>query len=441
MAIILYNPHAEDLFGRRASWLLNRRRATDKYRYFLDEEIAAEFSVLYYVDATQSSLVASGLMKNVPFFARWLLTSVEAIVWAFLNKIPLRRIRVRGLFRPSKRDVTILFGRRCFLDMHPERARSLEEFRHIFCHLGHCFARVEEVSAEMRGFDDMLTIVAEARLERDSRWFKEKFSWYEKEVLVVPFTAQKRFVVRNLFDSRDARAVSTGTYHIFSKDPFPEQWLELARIMGVDSLHPLRRELDERRDEIRDMIEVRNSLFWESMSKLAEIRKRGESSGGIVSRAAAVISKAREMFMRHQEQYFSFDIVDLYNSFQFAIVVEEVIGFPGIGAIESMACGCAFIGRESSIYRDIGMEAGVHYFGYDGTFEGLLACVRAARADPDRAKRIADEGRRLALRRFNPRAVMQIYQDAISGLALTEPSRGRAANSRGRGMVEGMESA
>ena len=58
------------------------------------------------------------------------------------------------------------------------------------------------------------------------------------------------------------------------------------------------------------------------------------------------------------------------------IVGEEILGIPGIGFVEGMACGCAYIGQNKGYYEDYGMQEGVHYIGYDGTLEDLKAKIR-----------------------------------------------------------------
>jgi hypothetical protein len=62
-----------------------------------------------------------------------------------------------------------------------------------------------------------------------------------------------------------------------------------------------------------------------------------------------------------------FNIDDEYNKYKMFINAEEVIGLPGIGFVEGMACGTAYIGLRPPMYEDIGMEDRVHYIGYDGS--------------------------------------------------------------------------
>ena len=68
-------------------------------------------------------------------------------------------------------------------------------------------------------------------------------------------------------------------------------------------------------------------------------------------------------------------MVEKFNEYKMHIVGEEILGVPGIGFVEGMACGSAYIGLDSPMYRDLGLIPGVHYITYDGTKEGLRSTV------------------------------------------------------------------
>ncbi len=76
-----------------------------------------------------------------------------------------------------------------------------------------------------------------------------------------------------------------------------------------------------------------------------------------------------------QKKYFSFDMVEKFNDYKMHVVGEEILGIPGIGYVEGMACGSAYIGIDSPAYRDIGLIPGIHYIAYNGTKEGLRETV------------------------------------------------------------------
>lgn len=60
-------------------------------------------------------------------------------------------------------------------------------------------------------------------------------------------------------------------------------------------------------------------------------------------------------------------MVEKFNEYKMAICGEDIHGIYGVGFVEAMSCGCAYIGLDSAAYRDLGMGPGVHYIGYDGT--------------------------------------------------------------------------
>ena len=51
------------------------------------------------------------------------------------------------------------------------------------------------------------------------------------------------------------------------------------------------------------------------------------------------------------------------------VVPEEANDLPGIGFVEGMACGSAYIGLDDGMYKDIGLIPRKHYITYDGTLE------------------------------------------------------------------------
>ena len=75
-------------------------------------------------------------------------------------------------------------------------------------------------------------------------------------------------------------------------------------------------------------------------------------------------------FRASQKTYFSFDIVELYNSYQYAVIGEENAGFLAIGALEAMACGCLLL-AQPQYYKGLRLIDGVHYISYNGSSEDL----------------------------------------------------------------------
>jgi spore maturation protein CgeB len=104
-----------------------------------------------------------------------------------------------------------------------------------------------------------------------------------------------------------------------------------------------------------------------------------------------------------------FNIVDEYNKYKMFVNAEEVIGLPGVGFVEGMACGTAYIGLKSPMYEDIGMRDGVHYIGYDGSLEDLCKKIAYYQNHGEKLERIAENGYAFVRETCNPDIVMRKF--------------------------------
>ena len=109
-----------------------------------------------------------------------------------------------------------------------------------------------------------------------------------------------------------------------------------------------------------------------------------------------------------------FDIVGLYNKYMMFVNPEEIIGLPGIGFVEGMACGCAYIGLDSSIYSDIGMKKGVHYIAYDGTLSDLCDKISYYQENEDELEEIAGNGKKFIRDNNDPIRIMKSFLQFLS---------------------------
>lgn len=403
MKIYVLNPHIEDLLAVRVSNLITRRRATIKYDHFIHPPPDYRATALFWIDPSASSLVGPNVWRRFPALLRWLWTFAEGLIWALINKVPLSKLRFRGFIRPRPEDAVIIWLRKLPLT-HPGADAEINRFSTILAHLAHCNHRVPEMARRLAPFADKVEFVCEIDMPRRSAFFRAMFAWHKRPGIVSLFVPARRFEQRKAFAARQNRLVSTGSFHDFKKDPEGPLWNEVAAVTGLNNMHPIREELSRRRSEVVDLIEVRNSRFWESAATLAAAAAKARERSLLqpLRRARALLTK---LLIQNQKAYFAFDIVELYNDFRFALIGEESIGPPGIGAAESMACGCALIGRNDGVYDDWGMREGEHYIGYDGGFDSLIATLQAARAAPAKAEKIAAQGQALVAQAFTAQAV------------------------------------
>lgn len=206
---------------------------------------------------------------------------------------------------------------------------------------------------------------------------------------------------------RQSRAVSTGSFHVLSEEPDQNLWRAFRELSGLDTVHPLRRELQERKAELSTNIEVMNARFWESLP--ATLPHQTNKLGRLTSIFRTFLAKASP-----QKSYLSLDIVDLYSDYQISLIGEEATGLPGVGMAESMACGCVYLGRRDLMYQALGMVEGVHYLAYEGGVDGLQSVLSEALKQPDRLNVISAAALELVETEWSKTAVIE----RLIGLAM-----------------------
>lgn len=381
MRLFVHNPHNFNLIGTPVSYRLIGKKPMPKYWYLLDPEVLENRKIFFFIDATTTSLLPDTRFRSLPFVIRFAVTWIEALVWALINKVPIGRLRFRGLkVRPD--DVLLSFVYRDFRGHFDSRAAVMAKFGAVLAHLSHYCIDLASISTNASRLKDRLWFVAEAPLHENCPIFVAGFAWYKRPVLVVPFVPQPRFQPRKPMADRQPRAVSTGSFHILSEEPERAVWTAFCAGSGLNTVHPFRQELHSRKAEVRDEIEVMNSRFWETPPKKAD------TPNGIT---VAVVTwfRARRAKAAPQSRYLSLDIVDLYNDYQMSVIGEEATGLPGVGMAESMACGCVYLGRRDPMYQALGMAEGVHYLAYDGGVEDLRAVAREAQNHPAQLEEIS----------------------------------------------------
>lgn len=405
MRLFVHNPHNFNLIGTPVSYRLIGKKPMPKYWYLLDRKVIEGRDIFFFIDATSSSLLPDIRFAKLPFVLRFAITWIEALGWALINNVPIGRLRFRGLtIRPD--DVLLSFVYRDFRGHFDGRAAIMAKFGAILAHLSHYCIDLASISTNAARLKDRLWFVAEAPLHENCPIFQSGFAWYERPVLVVPFVPQPRFQQRKPIVERQSRAVSTGSFHILSEEPESAVWTAFREVSGLDTVHPFRQELNHRKAEVREEIEVMNSRFWETPPKPTN-PPRG-FFGPIVAWFRSRRAKAAP-----QSRYLSLDIVDLYNDYQMSLIGEEATGLPGVGMAESMACGCVYLGRRDPMYEALGMIEGVHYLAYDGGVEDLRAVVRDARAQSARLEAISGAALDLVRSGWSKTAVI----DCLIGLA------------------------
>lgn len=216
-----------------------------------------------------------------------------------------------------------------------------------------------------------------------STLFKKNFSWYKGKYIESMFAPAERFKNRKCFSDRKNKAFATGTV---TKCIIPE----FVDHYGSECYQPLRMQILAHENELGDYIDSKIMKFEEIPLKKITSKKEN-----------LIYQLYCKLYNRthygKQTQYFSFDMVEMFNEYMMCIVPEDINGVPGVGFVEGMACGCAYIGYEGIDYSLYGMKPGENYITYDGTIENLKEVIGYYQNHDDELQKIAKRGYELVV--------------------------------------------
>ena len=175
--------------------------------------------------------------------------------------------------------------------------------------------------------------------------------------LIVPYTYQDRFVVNKDFSERENKVMAIGTSSTCSI--VPNRYKLYRAFFKTELIQPMRQLIFEKQDELSDIIDCYIGSILENHGR--------------------------------QTKYTSFDMVETFNGYKMFVCPEELVGMPGIGFIEGMACGCAYIGLDHDMYKGLGLIPGYHYITYNGTLEDLRRVVQYYMQCPNETQKIAEQ--------------------------------------------------
>lgn len=220
----------------------------------------------------------------------------------------------------------------------------------------------------------------------------------EVKMITCPYIFADRF--RNMHCERKNKLFAVGTlstckgnsgYRLY-REMFKTEWIQ-----------PMRKEIFEKAGNYPEEIDSYISYIFEDKLTIRE-------NEPFFSRCYKKL-KNRSMGWT-QKKYESFDMVEKFNEYLYFACPEELVGMPGIGFVEGMACGCAYIGIDADYYRDLGLISGKHFFTYDGTMEGLIERIHYCMQHTDEVIRVAEAGEKFVREHFNQAEVARgLFED------------------------------
>lgn len=209
-------------------------------------------------------------------------------------------------------------------------------------------------------------------------------------IITIPFVFADRFKPIKSFKCRKNKAFSVGTITYKIHKEFIETY-------GNPCDQPIRDAVYRDQAYFQNVVDCYNMPYNEEEENRKIIRPDDNPIKVIYKKIYNRFSTGR------QKKYFSFDMVEMFNEYKMHVVGEEILGIPGIGYVEGMACGSAYIGIDSPMYRDVGLIPGVHYISYDGTKEGLRDTIEHWQRpeNQDELEKIASAGCNFVRTHFN----------------------------------------
>lgn len=344
--IIFVNLHGNEFLVKTLDKMIFKRSIAIKHKYLLDYLINREdIEVCTFLNKKAGSISYSHGGK----FPMW---------WCKLeHKYVMRRncinaSKIKVLTKENqiqKDDILIIYN-------YYQNQYAFEKRPDCFIAISHIHFNTSNAE-RMQAFDpDML--YNEANFSHGSIIYDTFYSWFKKKFVVIPFVYADRFKPLKTFAERQNKCFSTGTVtYMHNITPY----------YGDPCAQPARKQIMTHREQLKDYVDCYNSDYAEDDEKLF---KKGD---GIFTRLYNMyVAKFKAS---RQKKYYSFNMVEKFNDYKMCLVGEEIMGIPGVGFVEGMACGCAYIGQNKGYYEDYGMQEGVHYIGYDGSIEDLRSKI------------------------------------------------------------------
>ncbi len=373
MRVVFVNLHSDWMLLKVAMVYVFKYSVALKHKYLLDYLLnhSEEYEVCNFINDRGFSLYTKGgegLQKFLNLFS-----GIENKITLRKNGIDYKRIKVlRSVDELRKDDLVILYnicheGLRMMDGVSAFKALSMIHFHG---------RESENADIEKANIGCYFN---EENLSKSSELFR-RYYHVERPWIVHPFVFAERFQNIKPFAERQNKCFSTGTITYKTHKEFAE-------VYNDPCDQPARKFVKDNPEFFADTVDCYSSDYLE------------DNPGKIVNPSDNPIVKIyKKLYNRthvgKQKKYFSFNMVEKFNDYKMHLVGEEILGVPGIGYVEGMACGSAYIGLDSPMYRDLGLIPGVHYIAYDGTKEDLKRVVEYYQADECQGElaRIAETG-------------------------------------------------
>lgn len=390
--IIFVNLHGNEFLVKTLNKIIFKQSVAIKHKYILDYLLKRDdIEVCTYLNDKSFSLSYT----HAGVIPKWIVR-LEHRCAMKQNSIPNNKVTV--LTKESqirKDDILVLYN---YYGNHydfKKRPDCLIAVSHIHFNTSN--------AEKMRELDPDV-IYNEANFSHGSIIFNHFYGWFRREFEVIPFVYAERFKSKKPFADRQCKCFSTGTVtYMHNITPY----------YGDPCAQPARKQIMTHREELQPYVDCFNSDYAEDTD--ANLKEGNGLFAKVYNNVYAKLYGGR------QKKYYSFNMVEKFNDYKMCLVGEEVMQIPGVGFVEGMACGCAYIGQTVGYYEDYGMKAGVHYIGYDGTIEDLKNKIAYYQRPEhqEELERIAEAGCKFVRQNFCGTAVAKKWLECLMKLKNT----------------------
>jgi hypothetical protein len=417
MKIIFTNPHIEHLISRTVEYYLLNAPKTYKYNYLIVEGLKSK-KIGFLFDLNKSSLDDYFKIKNKKI--KKVIVLFEIGLWLLINKInPFNVNLYFSITSVPNNDVLYVFGRNC---IGIDDINFLKEGeRKIILNTSHLALFTSKMAFSAKTLN-VNFFISESDLSKE--YFFKKFFDESSTFIICPFTFKNKHKSISNFDNRLNRALCTGATNKFNYQELSNEFKDFYDFFKANSHHPMGRFIYENRDNYSGQIDVLMRAIGFDAGNSIQSARFNNSTFSYLKKILPLnliggLRLARNSLnnFKHGHYYNSFDIVKKLNEYKIVIVTEEYVGVPSIGFVEAMACGCAFIGLEHHMYKDIGLIPNKHYITYDGSINDLISKIKFYKANNHLLAEIARTGNKFVLQNFNEITVWSnFYKDVFSKL-------------------------
>ena len=361
--IVYINLQDNDFILKTLTQHIFKRGSATKHRFYLDYlTTRSDIQVCNYIVANKRhSRIARALIK---------------IIKRLEHKLCVDRSELKGKVRVihdlsdlNKNDIIMYYSHYPISFDYGKES----EAKKIVC-ITHAYGTKKESDYIKKVSPDVFW--GDGRYNEYSELYKKNFEWFQGECVESMFVPGKRFTVTAEFVDRKNLAFATGTVTECEQDEF-------IRFYGDSCYQPLRKQILDNRNEISDYV-------YSKISERHETALKRSKSNSKLEKIYCWIYN--ELNGYKQKNYYSFDMVKAFNQYKMCIVPEDINGVPGVGFVEGMSCGCAYIGYEKIDYSAYSLEPGIDYITYDGTIDDLKRVIGYYQDHSDELKIIAENG-------------------------------------------------